>query len=179
MSVGGGYENAPATRMLATNCACCARPLCDSVSVESGIGPDCRRKHGYNLDVPPAVRDEANQLVHDVAVQQEGLAVAQAVARLRELGFERLAAVIAKRACRVRIREGEHEGRAGVFVASPYSEDATAGFRAISGRRWVSESKENFFPAHERRRLWIVLARAYRGETAIGPKGPFVLEIVS
>jgi hypothetical protein len=42
------YENAPATKLLATHCACCARPLVDAVSVEAGVGPDCRKSHGYN-----------------------------------------------------------------------------------------------------------------------------------
>lgn len=41
------YENAPATKLLATHCACCARPLVDAVSVETGVGPDCRKAHGY------------------------------------------------------------------------------------------------------------------------------------
>jgi hypothetical protein len=41
------YESAPATKLLATHCACCSRPLVDAVSVETGIGPDCRKKHGY------------------------------------------------------------------------------------------------------------------------------------
>lgn len=41
------YENAPATRMLATHCASCGRPLVDSVSVNTGMGPDCRKRHGY------------------------------------------------------------------------------------------------------------------------------------
>lgn len=41
------YETAPATKMLATFCACCARPLVDAVSVETGVGPDCRKTHGY------------------------------------------------------------------------------------------------------------------------------------
>jgi hypothetical protein len=43
-----GYENAPATKMIAVNCACCARPLLDARSVETGMGPICRRKHGFN-----------------------------------------------------------------------------------------------------------------------------------
>lgn len=34
------YENAPATKMLATNCVVCGRALVDAVSVEMGIGPD-------------------------------------------------------------------------------------------------------------------------------------------
>jgi hypothetical protein len=41
------YENDPATALLATDCAVCNRALRDAVSVEAGIGPDCRRKYGY------------------------------------------------------------------------------------------------------------------------------------
>lgn len=43
-----GYENAPATRMLAIYCACCRKPLVDAKSVETGMGPVCRGKHGFN-----------------------------------------------------------------------------------------------------------------------------------
>jgi hypothetical protein len=42
------YENAPATIMLATHCACCARSLVDAASIEAGMGPVCRKRHGYN-----------------------------------------------------------------------------------------------------------------------------------
>lgn len=48
------YENAPATILLATTCACCGRPLVDAASVEAGIGPDCRRKYGYGDAQAPA-----------------------------------------------------------------------------------------------------------------------------
>jgi hypothetical protein len=41
------YENAPATKLLATHCACCSRVLLDAVSVETGVGPTCRKAHGY------------------------------------------------------------------------------------------------------------------------------------
>lgn len=41
-----GYEDAPSTKMIATNCVICARPLRDVVSVERGMGPDCAKKHG-------------------------------------------------------------------------------------------------------------------------------------
>lgn len=42
------YETAPATIMLATQCACCRRPLVDAVSIETGMGPVCRKRHGFN-----------------------------------------------------------------------------------------------------------------------------------
>jgi len=61
------YETAPATILLATRCCVCNRPLVDAVSVELGIGPDCREKYGYNVDVEPEAREAANKLVHRVA----------------------------------------------------------------------------------------------------------------
>ena len=45
------YENAPSTRLLATNCGCCGRALRDAASVERGVGPDCAEKYGYGLAV--------------------------------------------------------------------------------------------------------------------------------
>ena len=36
-----GYTNAPATKLLATNCLACGRPLVDALSVERGVGPEC------------------------------------------------------------------------------------------------------------------------------------------
>src|SRR5687767_11998091 len=87
------YENAPATRLLATRCACCHRALVDAESVERGVGPDCAKRYGYGLAQGPAdltlaaadlaaggwsneritallatpERDMANALVHAVA----------------------------------------------------------------------------------------------------------------
>jgi len=41
------YVNSPACELVETNCCCCGRPLVDAVSVETGVGPDCRAKYGY------------------------------------------------------------------------------------------------------------------------------------
>lgn len=41
------YENAVSTRLIATHCAVCRRPLRDAVSVERGVGPDCAERYGY------------------------------------------------------------------------------------------------------------------------------------
>lgn len=53
------YENAPATRMLATHCAVCSRPLVDAASVEAGMGPDCRDRHGYDDPVDVRMTERA------------------------------------------------------------------------------------------------------------------------
>jgi len=41
------YVDSAACRMVATHCACCGRELVDSISVETGVGPECRKRHGY------------------------------------------------------------------------------------------------------------------------------------
>jgi len=37
------YETAPVTRLVATHCCMCGKPLCDAKSLELGIGPICRK----------------------------------------------------------------------------------------------------------------------------------------
>ena len=41
------YTDSAACQMLASHCSCCGRPLVDADSVQSGIGPTCRAKHGF------------------------------------------------------------------------------------------------------------------------------------
>lgn len=92
------YENAPATKLLATACACCGRALVDAVSVETGIGPDCREKYGVTFDTTNDAHVEANALVFQVA--RKGMTAESArpiFDRLAALGFSVLADRIAKR----------------------------------------------------------------------------------
>jgi hypothetical protein len=116
------YVNAPATRMLASQCACCAKALVDSDSVESGIGPVCRDLHGYGEAQGPAdwtaararllgsdVTEEeiaawngdahkaANILIHRVAVEQKGGNVEKYVSAIEALGYTKVAARIDRR----------------------------------------------------------------------------------
>ncbi len=94
------YENAPATKLLATACACCGRALVDAVSVETGIGPECRKRFllADTAVVATDVWEAANKLVH--AVARKGVSKAtcrETCAKLVELGFPVLAARILKR----------------------------------------------------------------------------------
>lgn len=92
------YENAPATTLLATNCACCGRALVDAKSVEAGIGPDCREKYGVDVDVTEAAREEANRIIFQLA--RGGLSRKDAQPmfdRLNALGFVVLAERVARR----------------------------------------------------------------------------------
>lgn len=135
-----GYENAPATKLLATHCAVCARPLLDAKSVELGIGPDCRRKYGYDLAVSEEARKEANGLVYLIAAKQSGMETVQAIARLGELGFTKLADRILTRMDAIRIvRVGSK-----VRVFTPYRAAASAGWHRIPGCRGAKEGKTFF-----------------------------------
>jgi hypothetical protein len=168
-----GYEDAKATKLLATHCAACGRPLVDAISVETGLGPECRKRHGYNAAmkaVDEETRALANQLVYLVATSQTGIQVAEATARLRELGFGKLADRIEKRAVSITIEELP-SGR--FAVKSPFDEDAVAAMKVVPGRRWNRDEKVNTFPVTSKGAIWDILKRYYPGAVAVGPKGPF------
>lgn len=163
------YESAPQTTMLATHCAACGRPLCDSVSVETGMGPHCRAKHGYEIDVPPDVRAAANLLVHKIAVAQDGPSVPVYVNCLRDLGFDVLADRITQRVASIEITvDGDR-----LVVSTPYCPDSVAMARRIPGRRWDADRKVNTFPATARQAVWAMLKACFAGHTGNGPKGLF------
>ena len=167
-----GYEDAPATKMLATHCAVCARSLVDAVSVNSGIGPECRKKWGYFVDVDEEAREEANKLVHMVAVEQTGANAAKACERLRELGFVKLADRILQRVVDVMLEEVS----GGYLVRFAYDEVAVAAIRGVPGRRWDKEAKAWYVPATSKRELWSFLNVAFFSALVDGPKGVFRVE---
>jgi len=176
--VGAGYENAPATLLLATNCAVCGRALVDAKSVEIGMGPDCRRKHGYEVEVGEEARKEANLLIHTVAFvlshTPKDLAgtVLVVVPRLQVLGFTQLAEVLGDRASVVKVEE-QADGR--ISLATPYSQEVVDAQRAIPGRRWDKVGKVNTFPGSSRGEVWALLRRLFAGQLGKGPKGLFIV----
>ena len=165
------YEDAPATKMLATYCAVCGRPLVDANSVEAGIGPDCRRKYGYNDPCGDEARMAANKLVHDIAIRQDGLEVLESCVQLRSLGFEKLADRITDRVARIRIELVNGD----FIVETPYDAGAVEKMRSVRGRRWDRERKVNIFPSASRPEVWAILKSFFMGALGIGPRGPFVV----
>lgn len=188
------YESAPATKILATHCACCGRPLVDATSVETGVGPDCRARFGYadaqdpadwqavmtELDgfvavaeVNPTMepRKAANWLVYHIAADQSGPNVSAMTNAVAYLGYKTLAARIAKRLAPIQI---EVQGQEYV-VKSPYIENAPNWAAGVPGARWNRETKRRHVPVSSRAQLFAALKRAYPGTTAVGPKGLFNL----
>jgi hypothetical protein len=166
------YLEAPATKMLATHCAACGRPLVDVVSVEVGMGPDCRARLTATVECSDETRHEANVLIHKIAIAQTGMNALAPITRLRELGFQKLATKVEHRCASVRIAEDS-----GVYVVqAPFTEEATSAWRDIPGRSWNKEAKANVVPLSQRGALWNLLRTYYQGSLAVGPKGPFLIQ---
>lgn len=185
------YENAPATIMLATRCAICSRPLVDAKSVDAGMGPECRKRYGYNEVVDEEARAAANRIVHALALRRsDGSSIEGdwdalvAATALAGLGFRKLADVVAKRAATVRIVEDtgvcvngypvDHpmSGSVVLRVWAPYSETANDGWRQLRAP-WDKEHKCRVVPLAKKRELFALLVRYFPDACAFGPKGAF------
>jgi len=186
-----GYEDATATKIMATHCCACGKPLVDAKSVETGMGPICRSKYGYDLEVPERVRELANKIVHrlacDVSHGTVSLESMLAASQLRDLGFPKIADIFHLRLVPISITVGEHEGQTCYFVRAPYHDgyryDSWTKTRAKVKRPAVSTSKkQHFFWVHpkdeyNRKRIWKALVKHFSGYMAIGPDGlPFQVQ---
>lgn len=169
------YENAPATKLLATYCAACSRPLVDAESVTAGIGPECRKKYDLPNTLDEATREAANKLVYEIALEQSSFDALLGAMELKVMGCHKIADRVIERLASIQIRE--EAGR--VFVDSPYNEVALHAWRAVPGRvirkgengKWETPS----FPMTSKRQILEVLNTYYRGALAVGPKGAFVV----
>lgn len=165
------YENANTTELVATNCCVCRRALVDAVSVETGIGPVCREKHGYNVIVDDDTRSAANQIVYQIAANQNGPKVFKMITELNALGFALLASRIAARLTKITIKTTD----GGYLVRTGYSPETTSDWRALPGRRWNKIEKANFVPTASKAKLFALLKTHFSGHVAYGPKGMFEL----
>ena len=168
------YENAPATKLLASHCAACGRPLVDAQSVESGMGPECRSKYGLPNTLDEATRTEANALVYAIAIEQHGDNVALMVSTLRGLGCDVIADRITKRIASdytaVMADEGDR-----FSVKASFDVAMAANLGRVYGRRWDKERKVNTFPVSAKRDVFLALRQAVPGGKCMGPKGAFAL----
>ena len=172
------YENAVATKLLATNCVCCGRPLVDATSVSLGIGPECRA--GFDGGIPDEKRETANGFVYRAAIAaQEGriyevLALADSI---KELGLVTLADKVRQRfneaAVKADITIEEKDGY--YIVDTPFRRKDSDAFinawRNVPGRRW--REGKNVVPVASGKELYALLKRFFGGRFARGPKGAF------
>ncbi len=184
------YENAPATKLLATHCCCCGRPLVDSISVERGIGPDCAKKYGYdeaqepvdivnycNLmgEVPSTVLDgafdshkESNKLVHTIALQPKNHNQ-NLIMAIYYLGFKVLATKLAIKTSGIEVKKAGNGEFYHVFA--PFSQDWLFNVRGIKGRKWNASNKCWEIPVNQRISLWNALLATYPGSLVVGSNG--------
>jgi len=180
-----GYEDAPATRMLATHCIICGRPLVDATSVEVGMGPECR---GYAPDSGPE-HEKANKLVFEAALAAQAGRIEDVLAAADEIekaGYAKLAEKV-----RRRFKKGAAKARRNpdieivvdgdtLLVKTPYrrkgSDEFVQAWRDIPGRRYDRNSNRNRIPVTEKAALWALLRKFFAGKYGIGPKGVFRVE---
>ncbi len=167
------YESAPATHMVAINCAICRRDLVDALSVEVGVGPVCRKrwlKELEALDEDDVSRQAANKIIHAIACNQGDDNLGK-IKELFALGFPGVVQAIMRTLARVKIEEGN----LGYLIKTPYCEDSVTAWRRVPGRRWDKDAKANWVPKSAKGHAFIVLLSYHEGEMAMGPKGPFVI----
>lgn len=183
------YTSARATEMVATKCAICALPLVDADSVETGVGPTCRAKHGFKAACAPPepaallrwtaelarpdARGCVNVLTYRIAAMQKGPEVPEWIAAIYALGYRKLADAIGKRVGTVHIEIANGE----IAVRAPYSPSFIEAVKRIPLRRWDAEHKVNVIPVDAKRALWFALKDCYAGSILIGtfPQSPLRL----
>ncbi len=193
-----GYEQSPAVEMLATNCALCGRPLLDSESVECGMGPTCRARHGASdalrspdwESLPPlaeglpeplaervmgfvADRDArglANWAVNRIAADPAKVWCDALILVVAAAGFVRLAGALADRHSR-QVVNVEQLG-AELLVRAPYNQGFVEQTRHWRGRRWDKEGRVLRLPAASRSALWDALRANFgQGTMVVGAHG--------
>lgn len=163
-----GYEDAPATKMLATQCAVCRRPLLDAKSVEIGMGPDCRKQYQFDREIPPQDREDANKIIHKLALQEFPEDLPEMLAQLLLMSFTNLFFILVKRKAAVRIIQVEDT----YSIKSAYQADFIQELKKLGGR-WHKEGKEWWVPTGKKAGLWEAIKKCFPGRLAFGPKGCF------
>jgi hypothetical protein len=162
------------------------------MSVESGIGPVCAQKYGFDISVSKETRKRANELVYKLALAVSRDAADQILEEdledLRELGFSKIADIFEKRQLRISqeiritIELGQHQGKDAIFARVPFSssfnQDSYCPGRY--GTKLLVDGKQVWhwlFPATPRARivLWTALCANFPRVRAEGPSGLFTI----
>lgn len=173
-----GYEQAPATRLVATRCGYCGRPLLEAESLKAGIGPVCRERIGYNRQLAPIVRERVNQLIYEVAALQELPEAASTIAlnlvELEGYGFDVLVEAMCARVGLVHVLEIGADVRIktpSFYMTDPDKHQKVVGAWRMIGSRWDREHKANVVRGTSKSTAWELLKKFYVGLWLVGPKG--------
>lgn len=185
------YEDAASTKLIATHCACCNRPLRDAASVEAGVGPECRRKYGMEerqvapnwtaaraalepiglaglLGDQDDARAGANAIAHAFAVYLDAERRTALATACTALGYTTLGHRLAEVLAEIRVEQLDGE----LAVKAPYLEDGARVWHR-AGARWDRDSKTWRLGQDRRKQLWSVLRTLYPGRLGLGPNGLF------
>ena len=191
------YENAPATQLVATHCACCGRALVDANSLKIGVGPTCAARHGFTkasifpnwdgvkaalsaeeygaLEIDkrrPIYKDsEVARFVANRLVYRVAADPSGPQTKSRTLALVALG--YPELAERIAERLGavrvKEEGDV-LVVEAPLSETFIAAMRRVPGSRWVGERQARLVPVSSRRHLWGAIRAAFPNCFVIGSK---------
>jgi hypothetical protein len=153
---------------LATRCVLCDAPLADSVSVEVGIGPTCRKRAGLERDF--VGRGEANELTTKAAVlAEEGhvTEVLEVADALEAAGYATLAVKMRSRF--VDLRVVAEEG--GYLVQTPYSDLWNRRMWERHLGTWDRARKGRHVAAARKAEVWALMQQCFPGRQGIGPDG--------
>jgi uncharacterized protein DUF6011 len=193
-----GYEDSPGVDLVATNCALCGRPLLDADSVECGMGPTCRARHGAGVvalepdwlavgnlveSLPEAyagrvscfiafgeARPLANWAVNRIAADPAKIWCDALILVVAAAGFVRLAAALADRHSR-QVVNVEQLGSE-LVVRAPYNEEFVQTTRHWRGRHWDPSARVVRFPVSSRAALWDALRASFgAGTMVVGANG--------
>jgi hypothetical protein len=192
------YENAPATAMVATACAVCSRPLVDAESVNSGVGPTCRKACGLDArslfpkwDEVRAALGEADYASHKIDAMRplyDDHAIAKQIANrlvyriaCDQTGPRVAAMTLALSALGYSTLAEKIAERLGavrivaegdvLVVEAPRDDKFTAYCRFnVPGSRWVRERNVRTVPASSKKQLWAAIKFAYAGSLVIGSR---------
>lgn len=168
------YVDAPSTKLLATHCVICCRPLREAKSVEWGMGPKCREGLEPESDISEAVRVEANRIIASAAqlvmAKQPGLA--PMISRLKELGLPKVAERIAETHLRIQVKEVDGK----LLVKVPFKEGFSQVLRQTGVlARWDRDVRMYDMPSDKstKEKLWTVMKKFFLGEEGYSRLGVF------
>ncbi len=199
------YENSAACLALATFCACCSRPLVDATSVELGIGPICRKDHGFDkaekdpdwilalvlldrlMDAGFAASDKCQKGLKDNDARVICNALVHYIAVMQDGGqVVKVTEVVAalgytKLAGIIGKRLGQiivTTNDDGTYtVIAPYSDEFNRLARSVPGTRGEKIKRQyvRIVPQSSRKELFMALKGAFPGTLCVGSKGAAML----